>query len=274
MTAYQKTNPLAGPIIGPKTGQETAHESSPQDLWVFGYGSLMWRPGFPFVEARPADLVGYRRSFCIYSTHHRGNHLRPGLVLGLDQGGTCAGMAFRVPATERAATMAYLREREQINGVYRECWVPVSLHDGDRDVLAVTYVVERFHPSYSGRLPFHHQVRLIRAAHGISGANVDYLVNTGCHLAELGLRDRHMERLISEIGGFFMQHSSLLSSQESESRQPSQASRPNQSGPSSSTGRSKVLVTSCRLHPPSAPRMRAHERRRFLYRIQLDTTRD
>src|SRR5438552_12225970 len=100
------------------------------DLWVFGYGSLMWRPGFAYEEAQHARLVGYRRCFCIYSVHHRGTPERPGMVLGLDRGGACEGIAYRVAAANVAATTRYLREREQINGVYRDVLVPVRLITG------------------------------------------------------------------------------------------------------------------------------------------------
>src|SRR5690349_2563312 len=84
------------------------------DLWVFGYGSLIWKPGFEFVEQRPARLIGEHRSLCIYSMVHRGTPEKPGLVLGLDRGGACQGVAFRVARKQRDATVAYLREREQV----------------------------------------------------------------------------------------------------------------------------------------------------------------
>lgn len=175
--------------------------ASDGELWVFGYGSLMWRPGFPFAEAVHARLVGYRRCFCITSVHHRGNEKRPGLVLGLDRGGVCDGMAFRVLAAHVSETLAYLRARELISGVYREALVPVTLLDasagegGNRSVPALAYIAERQHPSYVGRMPLAKQARLIRGARGRSGSNVDYLLNTLGHLAELGIRERELERL-------------------------------------------------------------------------------
>ncbi len=104
----------------------------PHDLWVFGYGSLMWRPGFAYEEARHARLTGYRRCFCIYSVYHRGTAKRPGLVLGLDRGGACEGIAYRVAGAGRCANRRYLRAREQVNGVYREAHVPVALIEGPR----------------------------------------------------------------------------------------------------------------------------------------------
>ncbi len=171
------------------------------DLWVFAYGSLMWRPGFAYEEARHARLTGYRRCFCIYSVYHRGTPTRPGLVLGLDRGGTCEGIAYRVAAANVAETVRYLRAREQVNGVYREAHVPIELIEGQRrEVRALTYIVERAHPSYAGQLPLALQARLIRAGSGLSGNNLDYLISTLRHLAELGIRERELERLLALIG--------------------------------------------------------------------------
>jgi cation transport protein ChaC len=170
--------------------------------WIFAYGSLMWRPGFPYEEARHARLIGYRRCFCIYSMHHRGTPQRPGLVLGLDRGGTSEGIAYRISGANYAAIVHYLREREQVSGVYREVNVAVTLLGGGtaREVMALTYVVERAHPSYAGRLTLARQARLIRGASGLSGINLDYLISTLRHLTELGIRERDLERLIAMIG--------------------------------------------------------------------------
>jgi cation transport protein ChaC len=172
-----------------------------RDLWVFAYGSLMWRPGFPFEEVAHARLVGWRRAFCIYSRYHRGSPQRPGLVLGLDRGGTCEGIAFRVSAAAAPATLAYLREREQVGSVYREAMVPVTLmRTGHPEVTALAFLVERAHPSYAGQLPLPEQARLIRGASGLSGGNIDYLASTLAHLSEIGIRERALERLMSLVG--------------------------------------------------------------------------
>jgi len=177
---------------------------SPHDLWVFGYGSLMWRPGFAHVEHARARLTGYSRRFCVESVHHRGSLTRPGLVLGLDRGGVCDGVAYRVPARDTPSVLRYLRAREQVNGVYREALLPVEIAgDLPCTVRAVTYLVERAHPSYAGHLPIKIQARLIRGASGLSGANLDYVINTSRHMAELGIRERQLERLMVELGGFF-----------------------------------------------------------------------
>ena len=169
--------------------------------WIFAYGSLMWRPGFPYEAAQHARLIGYRRCFCIYSMHHRGTPERPGLVLGLDRGGTSEGIAYRISAANYAMVVRYLRAREQVSGDYREITVAVSLLGGNkREVMALTYVVERAHPSYAGRLPLMLQARLIRGARGVSGLNLDYLISTLNHLAELGIRERDLQRLLAIIG--------------------------------------------------------------------------
>lgn len=148
-------------------------------------------------------LTGYRRCFCIYSVHHRGTAARPGLVLGLDRGGVCHGMAFRVEAHHADATLAYLQAREQVNGVYREEHVAVRLKDG-RTILAIAYIAERAHPSFAGPLAVSHQAHIIRAARGLSGPNVEYLANTLTHLAAIGIRERELERVSTLCGPVFV----------------------------------------------------------------------
>jgi len=167
-------------------------------LWVFGYGSLMWRPGFPFVERQRAQLFGYHRSLCVFSHVHRGTPERPGLVLGLDRGGRCHGVAFRVAPEEAAATVHYLREREQATAVYLERQLPVRLVDGQR-ITALAYVVDRKHPQYAGRLSFEETVDLVRRGEGISGRNPDYVRSTHEHLIGMGVVDPLLERLTGAV---------------------------------------------------------------------------
>jgi cation transport protein ChaC len=172
------------------------------ELWVFGYGSLMWRPGFEFIEKSPAALIGAHRSLCIYSVHHRGNQEHPGLVLGLDEGGACRGVAFCVAAERGDATLAYLREREQVTDVYVETTRPVSLLDGTgRELQAVCYIADRGHPQYAGRLSLDRQAELVRSAVGNSGANIDYVLNTVRHLEEAGIHDVELAALAQRLGG-------------------------------------------------------------------------
>lgn len=170
------------------------------DLWVFAYGSLMWRPGFDFIEKAPAALIGAHRSLCIYSFHHRGTQEHPGLVLGLDEGGACRGVAFRVSAEKSDATLDYLREREQVTDVYVETMRPISLLDGSgRALEALCYLVDRGHPQYAGRLSLEKQAELVRSAVGRSGANIDYVLNTVRHLEEAGIHDVELMALAQRL---------------------------------------------------------------------------
>jgi cation transport protein ChaC len=170
------------------------------DLWVFGYGSLMWRPGFDFIEKVPAALIGAHRSLCIYSFHHRGTQAHPGLVLGLDEGGACRGVAFRVAQVNADATLTYLREREQVTDVYLEAMKPVSLLDGSgREFEALCYIVDRAHPQYAGRLSLERQAELVRSASGLSGNNIDYVLNTVRHLEEVGIHDAELMALAARL---------------------------------------------------------------------------
>lgn len=165
---------------------------------MFGYGSLMWRPGFPFLERRHAHLHGYHRALCVYSHVHRGTPERPGLVLGLDRGGRCHGVAFRVAPEEAAETVQYLREREQVTAVYVERRLPVRLAGGET-VAALAYVVDRGHPQYAGRLPQEDSLRLVRQGVGVSGANPDYVRSTHRHLLEMGVTDPVLAQLAAAL---------------------------------------------------------------------------
>lgn len=170
------------------------------DLWVFGYGSLMWRPGFDFIARQPARLIGAHRALCVYSIVHRGTPEKPGLVLGLDHGGACQGIAFRVAAHKRDATIAYLREREQINKVYREVMRAVWIGDDARQrVSALCYVVDRSHPQYTGRLSLDRQLHLVRQGHGKSGANRDYVLATVAEMEAQGCRDSELHKLAAAL---------------------------------------------------------------------------
>ena len=177
-------------------------EHAAEDLWVFGYGSLMWRPGFDFVERVEARLTGAHRALCVYSFVHRGTPERPGLVLGLDRGGTCQGIAFRVAAADRAKTVSYLRAREQVTAVYRESVRRISLkREPHRQVPALCYMVDRGHPQYAGRLPVAEQLHHIRQGHGQSGANRDYVIATVAAMEALGLRESELHLLAERLRG-------------------------------------------------------------------------
>ncbi|WP_297506613.1 gamma-glutamylcyclotransferase [uncultured Caulobacter sp.] len=168
-----------------------------EDRWVFGYGSLMWRPGFPFIDRRPAVLHGRRRAFCIYSVHHRGTYERPGLVLGLAPGGAARGVAYRVAASEWAAVYAYLREREQPTETYFETWREVKIDAGR--VPALVFLSDTKHSQWAGALTLEQQAALIAGAKGLSGRNIDYLRDLVLHLREDGVRDHAMETLLKMV---------------------------------------------------------------------------
>lgn len=168
------------------------------DLWVFGYGSLMWRPDFPYLECRPATLVGAHRALCVYSWVHRGTRNEPGLVLGLDRGGSCRGIAFRVAAAEAARVIGILRAREQVTAVYLERMRPIRFEDGSTTT-ALTYLVDRAHAQYAGKLDLETQLALVAEARGRSGINRDYVLNSAAHLKELGIRDKALEWLAERL---------------------------------------------------------------------------
>ena len=180
------------------TASDVAAPVSDANLWVFGYGSLMWRPGFAYGRRCKALLRGWRRSLCIYSHVHRGSPERPGLVLGLDRGGACPGVAFEVDAALREATMRYLREREQVTSVYLERVAPVTLECGER-VRALTYVADRLHDQYAGRLDREAMLEHVRAGRGQFGRNTEYVLETYDHLQEMGVRDRDLEWLSAKL---------------------------------------------------------------------------
>lgn len=166
--------------------------------WVFGYGSLMWRPGFEFAERAAATLHGRRRAFCIYSVHHRGTYERPGLVLGLAPGGAVRGAAFRVAPALWPQVYAYLLEREQPTETYIEARRAVRLADGRR-VDALVFLSDTRHAQWAGNLSLERQAELIAGARGLSGPNIDYLRDLVMHLHEEGVRDAGMEHLLRMV---------------------------------------------------------------------------
>jgi cation transport protein ChaC len=169
------------------------------DKWVFGYGSLMWRPGFPFVERRRAVLHGRRRAFCIYSVHHRGTYERPGLVLGLAPGGAVRGVAYRVAASEWEAVYAYLREREQPTETYFEAWSDLKIEGEPAKISSLVFLSDMKHSQWAGSLTLEQQADLIAGAKGLSGRNIDYLSDLVGHLREDGVRDQSMEALLKLV---------------------------------------------------------------------------
>jgi len=169
-------------------------------MWVFGYGSLLWNPGFEVAESVIATLPDYARSFCMRSIHHRGSVAQPGLVLALDQqvGEACEGIALRVAQGHEAATLDYLRERELVSAAYVEKELEVQLRDG-RAITAVTYVIDEGHDQYCGDLPLEEQAQIIARAVGGRGPNTEYLYNTAAHLASVALHDPALEWLAARV---------------------------------------------------------------------------
>ena len=168
--------------------------------YVFGYGSLIWNPGFLFLRSEPALLRGAHRALSIYSHRHRGTPERPGLVFGLSRGGSCRGVAFEVEAGNWQAVFDYLEAREQDRGVYRQAWREVTLKSGAR-VRALTYLVNENHPQFAGRLTIPEQVVLVQQGTGESGRNTEYVRNTARHLLSLGIRDRTLELIVAALDG-------------------------------------------------------------------------
>jgi cation transport protein ChaC len=167
------------------------------DIWVFGYGSLMWNPGFDHVESRPALLHGWHRSFCVFSHRYRGTPERPGLVLGLDRGGSCRGVAYRVARARAEEVLDYLWDREMVNGVYTPRLLRPRTPAGQPECHVFT--VDRRHYQYAGGLDDGEMVRLIRQGIGKGGHNREYLANTVHHLDELGIGDGPLHRLLTLV---------------------------------------------------------------------------
>lgn len=168
--------------------------------WVFGYGSLIWNPGFAHVAAVPARLNGAHRSLCVYSHRHRGTIAQPGLVFGLTQGGSCHGMAFAVAPEEWPAAYDYLVAREQDAGVYRETMRALRLQDG-QSVSGLVFMADPGHAQFAGKLPLAEQLAIVRRAHGQSGANIDYVLATVDKLTSMGIADRALVALARLLRG-------------------------------------------------------------------------
>ena len=164
------------------------------DFWVFGYGSLMWNPGFEHEEAVKAQLFGYHRALCIHSRLYRGTPERTGLVMGLDRGGSCVGMAFRVAARDEAAVTEYLHQREMMNYVYRDLRLAIRTADGRR-VSALAFVADQSNEQFAGHLSAEAAAKIVSGARGTAGTNEEYVFNTLAHLREIGISDHWLESL-------------------------------------------------------------------------------
>jgi cation transport protein ChaC len=170
-----------------------------QQRWVFGYGSLMWKPGFEFVSQAHARIRGFHRSLCVYSLHHRGTEEMPGLVLGLDRGGSCVGVAFQIDPSKWEATLTYLREREQVSMVYLEVTQRIELLGSHQKVEAVVFVVDRTHAQYAGKLSHQSLLKHVLQGEGGMGRCRNYVMNTLEHLQQMKIHDQTLEALGAEL---------------------------------------------------------------------------
>lgn len=169
----------------------------PGELWVFGYGSLMWDPGFPYTKWAPALVYGYHRALCVYSTMWRGTARRPGLVLGLDRGGACRGLAYQIAADDVETALAGLWAREMPRRAYTPRLMGARL--ADREIRVLTFIASVEHPAYAGRLSIRRTAELVASRRGDGGSNIDYLTRTIDHLAELGVRDHNLLGVLAAV---------------------------------------------------------------------------
>ncbi len=167
------------------------------DLWVFGYGSLMWSPEIPHSDRRAGILHGYHRALCIYSHRHRGSPEKPGLVMGLCRGGSCWGVAFRIPERRVRPALEALWQLEMVNRVYQPRFVPVR--SSGNTFPAVAFIADKSHSQFAGRLSLAATTRLVAQGHGQRGPNIDYLAQTVAHMDELGIRDGHLHRVLAGV---------------------------------------------------------------------------
>lgn len=174
-----------------------AHWNGRDDLWVYGYGSLVWRPDFEFVERRPALLRGYHRALCLWSRVNRGTPERPGLVFGLDVGGSCRGMIYRIAAADVPQTLSELWKREMPSGAYIPKWLNCATPEGT--VQALAFVMDRSKPAYVSGLTHEQLIAIVRDAHGSYGPCTEYVLETAQALRQAGIHDRKLDALVHEL---------------------------------------------------------------------------
>ena len=170
------------------------------DLWVFCYGSLMWAPGFRPSAKSTALVRGYHRALCILSNRYRGTPDKPGLVMGLCRGGSCWGMALRVPAARVRRVLTMLWKREMLNRVYKPMLIPVVVESGRR-IHALAFVADTTHRQFVRELDLHSRARLVAQGIGQRGRCVDYIRNTLEHMLDLGVNDPHLAHILDAAVG-------------------------------------------------------------------------
>lgn len=177
------------------------HWNGRDDCWVFAYGSLIWKPEFHYIESRRTTVHGYHRRLCLWSQINRGTREQPGLVLALDHGGCCHGMAYRIPAQDVEEAFFKLWQREMITGDYQPTWLTVRSNHGEchqaahHPLKALGFVVRRDQPGYAGKLEDSHICNVLRHAHGHCGSTAEYVMRTAQSLRQLGIVDRTLQRL-------------------------------------------------------------------------------
>ncbi len=167
------------------------------DVWLFAYGSLIWNPLIHFVEKRVGTVHGYHRCFCLWSHTGRGTKAKPGLMLGLERGGACRGITYRIAESQAPEELEVVWRREMLTGAYAPRWVTVVTKQGP--LQAIAFLINRRHQRYAGRLPEDRIIQTIAEAQGPLGACATYLFNTVAHLEELGIRDRRLARLRDRV---------------------------------------------------------------------------
>jgi glutathione-specific gamma-glutamylcyclotransferase len=199
MTDAQESDFISVYPVDPMPPEIAVLRQGAGPVWLFAYGSLMWNPGFAAAERRPARLYGYHRRFCLYSRDYRGTPERPGLVLGLDRGGSCHGIVYRLPPGRNAEALDRIWAREMTGMVYRMRRVTVETAAGR--LAAYACIVRRDAPDYAGRMPLEDVARLLATAVGSRGSGRDYLANTLQHLVQLGIEDRELRRVAAQMAG-------------------------------------------------------------------------
>ena len=195
--AVDARHPLTDEQLAASLAETLKQKPPGSDWWVFAYGSLLWNPLFPFEDAQPATLAGRHRRFCLWSLASRGTATQPGLVLGLDQGGSCQGVVYRLPARCAKDELALLWRREMVLGAYRPLWVGVRCHE--KPLIALAFVVDRKHRQYSGKLTLSEQANVLASAAGAFGSSADYLEHARIALVTHGIIDPYLEKLAGMV---------------------------------------------------------------------------
>jgi cation transport protein ChaC len=200
IAAVDASRALSDEALAASLAETLARRPAGAGWWIFAYGSLLWNPLFPFADARPATLFGLHRRFCLWSLTSRGTPRRPGLVLGLERGGSCRGVAYRLPDDKARDELALLWRREMVVGSYRPSWLRIRIDDDSRFALA--FVIDRRHPQYAGQLSRRQEARVLASASGAFGSSADYLERARVALVTHGIVDPYLEELAERLARF------------------------------------------------------------------------